>query len=102
MNGGPLGKYATIGAFIASLGVVLVWVLLSAAESLEIGSGPTDQMTTFAILGFGILIGQVGMNQQAQIIASEKLNGQREAVAALHRRLDAANISPAPPVIADH
>lgn len=98
MTRSPLGKYASEAALIASFVVLGVWLLLTMLESLVIGNGPNSQLELFAIFGFGILVGNVAMNQQAQQIASDNINGQKLAIQALHRRLDAANVPSAPDV----
>lgn len=92
MSNSPLGKYANVAALIASLGILFLWGLLTVFHSLGIGIGPSSDLDTFAVLSVGVLVGQIGMNQQAQIVAAEKLNGQKEMLRALHRRLDIAGI----------
>lgn len=92
MANSPLGKYANAAALIASLGTLALWGLLTVFESLGVGTGPPNTLDTFAVLAIGVLLGTGVMNNQAQIAAAEKLNGQRDMLLALHRRLDDANI----------
>lgn len=92
MANSPLGKYANAAALIASLGTLALWGLLTVFESLGWGSGPPNTLDTFAVLAIGVLLGTGVMNSQAQVTAAEKLNGQRDMLLALHRRLDSAGI----------
>lgn len=96
MTANPLGKYANVAAVVAAFAVLGVWLLLTIFRSLDIGTGPSADLNLFAVLAVGVLIGNGGMLTQAQTIAAEKLNGQKESLAALHRRLDSAGIPPEP------
>lgn len=78
----PLGKYQNIGAFVAALSAVFAAI---AAHLVQIDDGFLDNL---AILGFGVLIGQRGASNEAQMIAAQKVNGQQARIEALHKRLD--------------
>lgn len=95
MPDSPLGRYAPIAATIASLGTLALWGILILFQSLKVGTGPPNELNALATLAFGILIGQVGANVQAQQIAAEKLNGTHQAIKAAHQRLDIIHAPPA-------
>lgn len=70
----PLGKYAPIAATIASLGVLILW---GVQHLLAIVDPQVDQ---FAILAFGILLGQLGAHTEAVQAAANKINGLENKV----------------------
>lgn len=101
----PLGRYANIGALIASLFVLAVNVLVHAAAAVT-GIVNTDPfLDNITILAFGVLIGQVGAHGEAVMVASQKVNGWHAEIVAANARLDrigapaAAAEEPDPPVI---
>lgn len=87
----PLGTYAAMGAFIASLLVVVVALLIHFLNAAGIAPRTDTFIDNLAILGFGILVGTVGMRQEAVIQAAAKINGLQHEVDAAHIRLDKQN-----------
>lgn len=95
-SGSPLGQYAALGAFIASLGAVFAAILLRVLTVIFQGQVIADSfLDNLAILGFGVLIGTIGIQNTATQMAARQLNGTQEQLAAIHARLDAVNVPPA-------
>lgn len=91
----PLGKYANIGALVASLVIIGVW---AAQHLLAVSDEGVNQLV---LLALGILFGQVGAHSEAVQVAASSLNGTKAELDALHQRLDqlqvpAANATPTP------
>jgi hypothetical protein len=73
-------------ASLAALGAAILYRFL-----FRVGDPFLDQLAT---LGFGVLIGTVGMRAEAVSQAAAKVNGLERDVQAAHARLDATGAPP--------
>jgi hypothetical protein len=92
----PLGRYAPIVAALGSLAVLFLAGIIHLLSSL--GLATTDSfIDNLAILGFGVIVGQIGAHTEAVQTAANKINGLEARVAENTVRANKADLPPASP-----
>ena len=86
----PLGQYATAGAFIAAVGVLVASIMLHVLYAVNVAHNTDAFLDQLAFAAFGVLVGLGGANVMATQQAANKVNGLQKEVDAAHTRLDKA------------